>query len=53
MKRINCCKNEQATNIKAKQIKDNAKPQNKMKNEDDVSMNSWQRHEHFFTTFDY
>jgi hypothetical protein len=46
MKRINCCKNEQATNIKPNQIKDRAKIQNKVKNEI-VSNNSWQRHEHF------
>ncbi len=46
MKSINCCKNEQATNIKPKQIKDIAKTQNKVKNEN-VSKNSWQRHEHF------
>jgi hypothetical protein len=39
MKRINCCKNEQATNIKPKQIKDIAKTQNKVKNEN-VSKNS-------------
>jgi hypothetical protein len=32
MKCINCCKNEQATNIKAKQIKEITKTQNKVKN---------------------
>jgi hypothetical protein len=51
MKRINCCKNEQATNIKAKQIKDIAKTQNKVKNKDHVSMNSWQRYEHFVINY--
>lgn len=50
-KHINCCKNEQATNIKAKQIKDIAKTQNKVKNEDDVNMNSWQRHQHLLYHF--
>lgn len=50
-KHINCCKNEQATNIKAKQIKDIAKTQNKVKNEDDVSVNSWQRHQHLLYHF--